>query len=144
MSAPRAVVVDTNVVVAGLLTAEAASPTALVLDAMLAGRFVYLLSEHLLAECRAVLLRPRIRGRHGLEEEDVDDLLAEIVRNGIVREPARSKESPPDPADQHLWDLASSEGGAVIVTGDRALAESPPAAVRVRTARELVAILGLV
>ena len=44
------VVVDTNVVVAALLTADAAAPPARILDGMLGGRFLYLLSPALLAE----------------------------------------------------------------------------------------------
>ncbi|MEZ5330675.1 MAG: hypothetical protein R2991_01180 [Thermoanaerobaculia bacterium] len=47
MTASRAVVVDTNVVVAGLLTGDAHAPTALILDAMLAGRVLYALSVEL-------------------------------------------------------------------------------------------------
>ena len=49
-----AVIVDTNVIVAGLLTANAASPVARILDAMLAAAFPYVLSEALLDEYRGV------------------------------------------------------------------------------------------
>ena len=141
MSTPRAVVVDTNIVVAGLLTANRSSPTALVLDGMLGARFVFLLSEPLLAEYRAVLLRPAIRDRHGLGEREVDELLAEIVRNGIVRDPQRSAENAPDTNDQHLWDLAGSEPGSVLVTGDLELAKAPPAGVQVLGPRDLISLL---
>ena len=142
MRTPRAVVVDTNVVVAGLLTADPASPTAITLDGMLAARFVFLLSEPLLAEYRAVLLRPAIRERHGLGEREVDRLLAEIVRNGTIREPPNSRQAAPpapDPADQHLWDLVATEAGAVLVTGDRALLGDPPGGVEVLEPREFAA-----
>ena len=114
---------------------------ALVLDGMLGARFVFLLSEHLLAEYRAVLLRPAIRDRHGLAEAEVDELLAEIVRNGIVRDPRRSDENAPDRHDQHLWDLAGSEPGAVLVTGDLELAKNPPAGAQVLSPREFVGLL---
>ena len=40
---PRMVIVDTNVVVAGLLTSQIDSPTAQLLDAMLDGRLIFLL-----------------------------------------------------------------------------------------------------
>ena len=53
-------VVDTNVVVSGLLTSVADAPPAMLLDAMLAGRVSFLLSTDLLAEYRDVLLRPAI------------------------------------------------------------------------------------
>jgi len=54
-------VIDTNVVVSGLLTSLAASPTVRILDGMLVGAFRFLLSVELLAEYRAVLLRQKIR-----------------------------------------------------------------------------------
>ena len=142
MTRPRAVVVDTNVLVAGLLTSDSASLTAVVLDVMLAAELVYLLSEELLAEHRSVLLRPAIAARHGLSEGEVDQVLAQIIQNGIVREPSPSAESPPDRNDQHLWDLAGSEGGVWVVTGDRLLREGRPVGLVVVSARELVAALG--
>jgi len=46
-------VIDTNVVAAGLITGSSRSPVALVLDAMLAGRLVILLSPPLLDEYRS-------------------------------------------------------------------------------------------
>ena len=141
MSTPRAVVIDTNVVIAGLLTADPSSPTALVLDGMLGARFVFLLSAPLLTEYRVVLLRPAIRDRHGLAEAELDELLAEIVRNGVVREPGHAAENAPDRNDQHLWELAGSEPGAVLVTGDLELAQDPPAGAQVLSPREFVGLL---
>ena len=55
---PISYVIDTNIVAAGLITADADSPTALILDAMLSGEIIYLLSEDLLNEYFAVLRRP--------------------------------------------------------------------------------------
>jgi len=52
------VVIDTNVVVSGLVTADAHSPMARILDAVLSGRLTYLLSVELFAEYRTVLGRP--------------------------------------------------------------------------------------
>ena len=46
----RTFVVDTNVVVAGLITGASDSPVRRVLDGMLAGAFRFLLSPDLLAE----------------------------------------------------------------------------------------------
>ena len=63
MSRP-AVIVDTNVVVAGLLTKSDASPVARVLDGMLSAAFPFVMSEALLAEYRAVLVRPPLRKLH--------------------------------------------------------------------------------
>ena len=49
------VIVDTNVVVAGLLTARADSPVARVLDGMLAAVFSFAISDALLAVAASVV-----------------------------------------------------------------------------------------
>jgi len=110
-------VVDTNVVVSALLSGKADAPPVLILDRMLAGGLRYLLSTELLAEYRAVLLRPKIRSRHGLDEDEVDALLTEIAANGTHREPA-SRPRSPDPRDAHLLALLEAEPRAVLVSGD--------------------------
>src|SRR5437763_817066 len=102
---PPSVVIDTNVVVSGLLTENEQAPTRTILDGMLAGTIAYLLSVELLAEYREVLLRPRIRKLHGLDTEAIDELLIEIAANGVVIEPARAVAKAPDSGDQHLWTL---------------------------------------
>jgi predicted nucleic acid-binding protein len=62
----QAVIVDTNVVVAGILTAHADSPVAQILDGMLEATFPFAVSDALLAEYRDVLNRPALRKIHGL------------------------------------------------------------------------------
>jgi predicted nucleic acid-binding protein len=109
-------VVDTNVVVAGLLTREAAAPTACILDAMVSGALHFLLSEALLAEYRAVLLRPKIVAVHGLDEGEVDEILVRIATNGALREVADSTTGPR--GDGHLFALLAAEPSARLVTGD--------------------------
>jgi putative PIN family toxin of toxin-antitoxin system len=136
----RLVVVDTNVLVAALLTPQTDSPTARTLDAMLNGSLMFLLSPDLLVEYRAVLLRPKLAQRHGLTETEVDELLAAITANAIWRElPAASLLSgnpapltgsstehfPPDAGDAHLWALLAGEPAAVLITGDLLLLNKP-------------------
>ena len=134
----RSVVVDTNVVVAGLLTRVVASPTTRILDRMLVGDLRFLVSLPLLAEYRSVLLRERIRARHGLVGEEIDAILARIVTNAIVREPAGDGERAPSRQDQHLWDLLSTEPHSILVTGDRLLIEEPPFGIRVLSPSDFV------
>jgi len=56
-TAAALVVVDTNVVVAGLITQDPSSPTVRTLDAMLSGSLMFLMSPELLAcEPNAVLV----------------------------------------------------------------------------------------
>lgn len=121
----RPAVVDTNVVVAGMLTADKGAPTARILDGMLAGSIPFLLSVELLAEYRAVLLRPAIQRRHGLSEDQVDRVLERIALEGMVREPRREVAAP-DAGDQHIWDLVASHPTAVLVTGDGLLRKHAP------------------
>ena len=128
-------VIDTNVVVSGVLTRLAASPTARILDGMLTGRFRYLLSIELLAEYREVLLRPKIRRRHRLSDADVDVLLTELAANGIVLEPEQTGRDRRRRGDEHLWDLLAAATSAILVTGDQKLIDEPLGGARVVSAR---------
>jgi putative PIN family toxin of toxin-antitoxin system len=123
---PQVFVVDTNVVVAGLITGSGRSPVAVVLDAMLSGSLLYLLSPALLEEYRSVLLRPKVAKLHGLSEAEIDQLLVELTANALWREPAEASAAP-DRGDDHLWALLAAHSGSVLVTGDRLLLENPPA-----------------
>lgn len=115
-----AVIVDTNVVVAGLLTANDASPVARILDGMLGAAFPYVLSEALLAEYRAVLVRPALRKLHGLTVAEVDTLLTDLAQHAIVLAPVAAPPAP-DPGDQLLWELLAARDDLVLVTGDKLL-----------------------
>lgn len=81
-------IIDANVVVAGLLTTHADSPVARILDGMLRAAFAFVVSESLLAEYRAVLVRPKLRKLHGLSEAEVDIILTDMARHAIVLAPA--------------------------------------------------------
>jgi uncharacterized protein len=138
MSPPRPAVIDTNVVVSGLLTRFSAFPTVRNLDALLSGRFHFLLSLELLAEYREVLLRPKIRTRHRLSEAGVDAVLTELAANGSVVELATPSRERKKRSDEHVWALLAAAAGAVLVTGDRRLIEAPARGARVVTARAFV------
>ena len=133
----KLLIVDTNIVVAGLLTADQASPPARILDAMLEGRLLYLLSTGLLEEYSAVLRRPRVAERHGLADSQIDRLLTELVANAIWREDGAA-EPAPDPGDDHLWALLAAAPGSVLVTGDELLLKKPPKRAAVISARRCV------
>jgi uncharacterized protein len=138
---PRVAVIDTNVVVSGLLTGEPTSPTAVILDGMLRGRFTYLLSLELLAEYREVLLRPRIRRRHDLSAADVEALLTELALNGRVLDPPPVTVTIPDFGDRHLWALLQSDSAVLLVTGDDALRQRAPEPGRVLSPRQFLSLL---
>ncbi len=134
-------VVDTNVVVSGLITRDPQSPPARILDGMLAARFRYLLSLELLSEYRRVLLRPAIRHRHGLGEAEVDLVLERLIRQGILRQP-EPLEFEVVRGDGHLFELLREVSGAVLVTGDRELIRGSPEWASVLTPGDFLNWLG--
>jgi putative PIN family toxin of toxin-antitoxin system len=115
-----AVIVDTNVVVAGLLTAHEGSPVARILDGMLAAAFPFVVSEALLAEYRTVLVRPGLRKLHGLTVADVEAILTDLAQHAIVLVPVVAPPAP-DPGDQLLWELLAARADLLLVTGDKLL-----------------------
>ena len=130
---PPVAIIDTNVLVSGLISADPQAAACRVVDGLLSGRFIFLLSPALLDEYRNVLLRPKIQRLHGLNETEIDTLLTEIVANAVWRDPPATI-SAPDPGDNHLWDLLNSTKGSVLVTGDQRLLQNPP---------ELASVMGL-
>jgi len=125
-------VIDTNVIVSGVLAGAGPSPKGRILDAMVAGRLRFVLSDALLAEYRQVLLRSAIARRHGLTEVEVDHLLEDLVVNALLREPPDIEEGdapvggidPPVAGDEHMVALLSVAPGAILVTGDLRLREA--------------------
>jgi len=133
-----AAIIDTNVVVAGLLSAgKPLSPVARVPDGMLAAAFPFVLSEALLAEYRQVLLRQRIRALHGLGVREIDDLLTELAALAIVLAPVATSPAP-DPGDQLLWELLAARTDLILVTGDERLLRDKSMQTRVMSARTFV------
>jgi len=133
-------VIDTNIVVSGLITGHPHSPPCIVVDGMLQGKFPFLLSLELLQEYRQVLLRPRIQRLHRLTQAQVDIVLEELVANAKLREPIETRRHAPDENDQHLWRLLASDPHSVLITGDQLLIENPPDFAQVITARSFLAL----
>ena len=138
----QAVIVDTNVVVAGLLTGNDASPdfanSARILDGMLAAAFPFVVSEALLAEYRTVLVRPNLRKLHGLAIAEVDAILTDLAQHAIVLAPAAAPPAP-DPGDQLLWELLAAKTSLLLVTGDKLLLKDLGMRGRVISPQEFVA-----
>ena len=116
----QAVIADTNVVVAGLLTGNDTSPVARILDGMLAAAFPFVVSEALLAEYRTVLVRPNLRKLHGLTVAEVEALLTDLAQHAIVLAPVEAPPAP-DPGDQLLWGLLAARADLLLITGDKLL-----------------------
>jgi len=135
-------VVDTNVVVSGLLGTDPASPPARILDAMLDGRILYLVSGALFAEYSDVLRRPAIARLHRRTGDELERLLTLLAANGMWRQPAVAA-SAPDAGDDHLWALLASWPDSRLITGDRRLRDNPPQVGAVLTPREVSALIAL-
>jgi putative PIN family toxin of toxin-antitoxin system len=118
-------VIDTNVVVSGLITTSPDSPGAVILDAMLSATLIYLMSPALLQEYRSVLLRPKIAGLHGLSVAQVDAVLVDLTANAIWRDPPVLTRAP-DRGDDPLWALLEAHPASSLITGDRLLLDEPP------------------
>jgi predicted nucleic acid-binding protein len=134
----RAVIVDTNVVAAGLLTGNAASPVARILDGMLAAAFPFVVSEALLAEYCAVLVRPALRKLHGLTLAEVETLLTDIAQRPIVLAPVPVQPAP-DPGDELLRELLAAKSDLLLVTSDELLLRHVGTRSRVLSPSEFVA-----
>lgn len=117
-------IVDTNVVVSGLIGTDPNSPPALILDAMLEGAFPYVMSAALFNEYSSVLRRPAVVRQHGLTEPEVVLLLTNLTENSIWHDPAISNMAP-DLGDNHIWALLESQPHAQLITGDKLLIENP-------------------
>ena len=76
---PKACIIDTNVIVSGLIGADSNSPPARILDAMLDGDLLYLMSDDLLNEYSSVLRRPRLVRLHGRTDDGIDRLLTDLT-----------------------------------------------------------------
>jgi len=123
---PPVFIIDTNVVAAGLITSRKESPTAQILNGMINGSLLFLLSPALLDEYRQILLRPKLVRLHGLTRPEIGQILTEITTNAIWRDPPADNEHiSPDFQDSHLWALLASETSAVLLTGDQLLIEKP-------------------
>lgn len=105
--------IDTNVVVSGLLSAN--GPCARVLDAVMEGRVKLVYDARILAEYRDVLCRPRLK----LKPAQVVHFL-EALGGQMSVVPERLKIVGPDPDDMAFIEAALAVPDATIVTGNLA------------------------
>lgn len=114
------IILDTNVVVSGVLSWHRKTPPAELLDEALSGRIALLASPALLAEWQRTLARvvgvDPVLDPHG---KIVEGLAARArIRAPVSGPPA------PDRRDDHLWALLAAEPASLLVTGERALLAS--------------------
>ena len=105
------VVVDTNVLVSGLLSAHGAP--ARVLDLLSRGDLTAAYDDRIAAEYGQVLARPRF----GFHPEAVAHLLDYLLAEGLPLVPRPLPAVLPDPGDQPFWEVAV-EAAAPLITGN--------------------------
>lgn len=113
-------IVDTNVLVSGLLSPNPVAPTRQIVRGMLTAQFPFVVSVELMQEYWDVLGRPAITRRHRLSRGELGDLLFRLAQDAIIVEPV-AIEGSPDPGDTHVWSLLEARQDAVLVSGDGAL-----------------------
>lgn len=110
-------VIDTNVLVASLLTHNHDSATARVMDAVYLGKVVPILNDEILAEYREVLSRPHLR----LDQAKCGCILSFITAVGTFLDPVGVDAEMPDEKDRVFYEVAlagQSQGDAWLVTGN--------------------------
>jgi predicted nucleic acid-binding protein len=105
------VVVDTNVLVSGLLSAH--GTPARVLDLLTTGNLRLAYDDRIADEYRRVLARPRF----GFQPQAVAHLLEYLFAEGLPLVARPLPVTLPDPDDQPFWEVAV-EASASLITGN--------------------------
>ena len=138
---PVRAVLDTNVLVSGLVSEEGAPRR--ILDAWLDGRYTLVISLYLVEELIHVLSYPRIAKRLRLDEEELSAILAALlsraeVTPGRLRLPGVTR----DPKDDAVVACAKEGKADYIVSGDQdLLILGEYEGIRIVTPRQFVEIL---
>ena len=106
------IVLDTNVLVAGLLSAHAAP--ARVLQSILAGEVSVCYDSRIVAEYRQVLARPKF----AFDQELTEDVIDWIEVSGELLIPPPLSVSLPDPDDVMFLEVAVAANVDCLVTGN--------------------------
>lgn len=134
------IILDTNVLISGLLSRHKDTPTSRLVRHILAGRTSILASTALLEEYARTVSRVL---ESGMTDDERRDVCLLIVSRATVIEPPRGTVVCPDPKDQHVWDLLQAQADALLVTGERALLDAEEFSGRVVRAREALESLGI-
>jgi uncharacterized protein len=108
------IVLDTNVLVAGLLSPF--GPCAHIVRMVSSGDLTLCLDARILCEYHEVLRRPKFR----FDADQVAALLDYIEHSGIVVASSPLSDPLPDPGDQPFLEVAVAGQAACLVTGNRA------------------------
>ena len=107
------IVIDTNVLVAGLLSPFGACGE--IVRMVSAGELILSFDARMLSEYNEVLRRPRF----GFEQEKVAAFLDYIVNRGRAVAPSPLSQSLPDPDDEPFLEVALVSHAVCLVTGNQ-------------------------
>ena len=110
-------VIDTNVIVASLLTKHHDSATVRVMDAVFSGKVIPLLNDEIVAEYRDVLHRKRL----GLNPEKCDFIISFISDLGLTLDRISMNIPMTDEKDRVFYEIALAGldmGNSRLVTGN--------------------------
>lgn len=110
-------VIDTNVIVASLLTKHHDSATVRVMDAVFSGKVIPLLNDEIVAEYRDVLHRKRL----GLNPEKCDFIISLISDLGMTLDRISTDTTMKDEKDRVFYEIALAGlnmGTSKLVTGN--------------------------
>lgn len=111
------VVLDTNVVVSGVIKEE--SPPGQILRRLFQARqFISVTSLEILAEIREVLQRPKVRRYHGWTDEEIDAFVTFLYAESDVTEGKLTVNVARDPQDNKFLACASECNADYLVSGD--------------------------
>ena len=107
-------VVDTNVIVSGMITNNSDSPTAKVLDCLGEKHITHLYCEEILQEYESVLGR----NKFNLPKEKIEKFLKMMQSDGIASNRVPTNEVFTDPNDVVFYEVALSKEDSFLVTGN--------------------------
>lgn len=120
MADDLAVVLDTNVIVSGIIV-PSGTPAAL-LDAWKAGRYALLTSLEQIAELERTLRRPTFARKYGIDDLTIVRLVARLHWDArMVAPPKEATIAVRDPDDERILMIGVSGQGRFLVTGDNDL-----------------------
>ena len=116
---PPSAIIDTNVLVAGVITRNPRSASAAIVDALLAGRLTHFASQESLSEVRNVL--QVLRSYHHFTDDEIEEFCLGLELNSSLLQSTVtvSPTVPRDPTDAKWLALAKQSDADYLLTNDR-------------------------
>jgi putative PIN family toxin of toxin-antitoxin system len=112
----RRVVIDTNVLVSSVI--QPIGVIGELINLLKVGKFSLIYSQVMLGELVDVVNREKLRLRYGFTEDDVNTLLALVLKRGEVIIPTNEMTACRDPKDNKFLEAAVVGNADAIVSGD--------------------------